>query len=432
MIEEFSFGNFRSFKDIQTLNMTAAKIKSKDSRLDEKNLIHISDQLNLLKSKAIYGANASGKSNVVKAFSAFVSVVKNSLKDDEILKKKIEPFLLSAGMEKEPSFFQLIFRYDGLKYRYGFEATDSGIVSEWLFATKKREIPYFIRENDRIIKFDRTNLSYLESLFPSLISGDNMQMLNETALFLSFIKSVFPKGPLTDIYNEITSIMIVKGLYSKGLYDFAHKHFQLDEVAEFSNSLLQESDTGIMEVQSMHLYDDIDNQRDTKRNVKDIKDRIIVSFKQKFDKNRKRSEDEEVFDFEYQESEGTKKIFMLSPLLYYALKYGRTLVVDEFDASLHPILTQKIIELFNSDTNKQAQLIFVTHNTHILAANVLRRDQIDFVEKDSYGVSHLYTLVQFKGGRNTDSFEKNYIQGKYGAVPFLGDYEDLVKAEIDA
>ncbi len=98
-------------------------------------------------------------------------------------------------------------------------------------------------------------------------------------------------------------------------------------------------------------------------------------------------------------------------------------------ARFHPLLTKKIVELYNSIENKKAQLIFTTHDTNLLSSDLLRRDQIDFIEKDKYGASHLYTLVEIKGVRNDASFEKDYIQGKYGAIPFLGDFTNLITFE---
>ena len=128
-----------------------------------------------------------------------------------------------------------------------------------------------------------------------------------------------------------------------------------------------------------------------------------------------------VFDFEKQESEGTQKIFALAGPLIDTLKNGRVLFVDEIDARLHPLLTIAIIRLFNSaaTNSKNAQLIFTTHDTNVLSADVLRRDQVWFTEKDRYGASLLYSLLEYKP-RNDSSLAKNYLQGRYGAIPVLG------------
>ena len=125
-------------------------------------------------------------------------------------------------------------------------------------------------------------------------------------------------------------------------------------------------------------------------------------------------------------------MFELSPFIIKALSNGETIVIDEFDARFHPLITKRIVELFNSTDNTKSQLIFVTHDTNLLSHELLRRDQIDFVEKDSCSESHLYTLVQFKGIRNNASFEKDYINGKYGAIPFLGNFNKLFKTGKNA
>jgi len=113
-------------------------------------------------------------------------------------------------------------------------------------------------------------------------------------------------------------------------------------------------------------------------------------------------------------------------MILQALNENSPLIIDEFDARFHPLLTKKIVELFNSDSNKGSQLIFATHDTNLLNAKLLRRDQICFVEKDKYGASHFYTLAEFKGVRNDASFEKDYIEGRYGAIPFLGDFNSVI------
>ena len=131
------------------------------------------------------------------------------------------------------------------------------------------------------------------------------------------------------------------------------------------------------------------------------------------------------FSFERYESEGTRKLFELSSYIYEAVKEGRPLVIDEFDARFHSLLTKRIVQLFNSEENKQTQFIFVTHDTSLLSSSFLRRDQIEFVEKDEAGASHLYSLAQINGIRAQASFEKDYRHGKYGAIPLIEDFSEL-------
>lgn len=423
MIEEFSFGNFKSFKDIQTLNMAAAKIKSSVKELDENNIIQ--SDLPLLKSKAIYGANASGKSNVVKALITFLRIVKRSVQDDSVL-NHVDSFQLSDETIDEPSFFQLIFRHEGIRYRYGFEADDQTIFSEWLFGTPNlREQPYFIRERQKIIEVNQTHFEEGNKLLELMGEQEENIIFRENSLFISTVSS-FGLGHLSKkIVNAISSITVISGLGDKSMYSIAGSALKDEDMKLKIIGLLKDADFGINDLDTIELAKDNlpenveeEIQSDTK-NKKASK--IIISIRDKYDKDNKRS-DIQVFSFATQESEGTKKMFELSPFIFNTLERGTPLIVDELDARFHPNLTRKIVELFNSNKNSKSQLVFVTHDTNLLSADLLRRDQIDFVEKDKYGVSHLYSLVQFNGVRNNELFEKNYIRGKYGAIPFLGNF----------
>ncbi|MEA2028054.1 MAG: AAA family ATPase, partial [Campylobacterota bacterium] len=150
----------------------------------------------------------------------------------------------------------------------------------------------------------------------------------------------------------------------------------------------------------------------------------LETYHKKFDKNNQEI-GQVIFELDKEESKGTRKFFKMSAPILNTLKDGKILIIDELDASLHPMLTQFLIELFNDkEINKyNAQLIFATHDTNLLNKNIFRRDQIWLVEKDQYGVTDTYSLAQFKNVRKSEDFEKNYIQGKYGAIPYLGKFE---------
>lgn len=424
MIEEFNFGNFWSFKDEQTLNMTAAKIKSYHSSLDSKNVIDIDEKTSLIKSKAIYGANASGKSNIIKALVTFIRIVTSSVKDDKIL-NIIEPFKLSVDKIKEPTFFQLVFRIKNTKYRYGFETDENCIKSEWLFYTpNKREQTLFIREEQDIIE---VNDKHFEegSKFISLLDDDENTIFRTNSLFLTSLAS-FGFGKMSkSIIKAISSIIVINGLGHGGMYSTAGDALDDLNKKKFILDFLKNADTGINDIENIEITKDNlpeDADDDFKKEFK--KGNIVVSSRSQYDG--KKRVGNVPFILSGQESEGTIKMFELSPFIYNTLNEGRTLIIDEFDSRFHPLLTKKIVELFNSESNKNSQLIFTTHDTNLLSSEILRRDQIDFVEKDKYGASHLYTLVEIKGVRNNASFEKDYIQGKYGAIPFLGNFLSLL------
>lgn len=428
MIEEFSFGNFWSFKDIQTLNMTAAKIKSKDALLDTNNVFSVNKDLSLIKSKAIYGANASGKSNIVKALVTFLRIIEDSAKEEKVL-SLIDSFRLSTETISQPTFFQLIFRVGKTRYRYGFEADDKSIKSEWLFSTPSiREQPLFIREKNEIVEINQTHFKE-GVLYQKLLKNSKDQVFTDTSLFLTHLNSIGFAKLSQEIFKTITSISIVSGLGHQGMYGIAGESLNDAIKKKFILDFIKKADTGIddletIEITNENLPDNVEEE--VKQNLK--KGKIIVSSRALFDSNFKAVGKRE-FSFGNQESEGTKKMFELSPFIYRSLKDGVPLVIDEFDSRFHPLLTKKIVELYNSPENKKAQLIFITHDTNLLSHELLRRDQIDFVEKDKYGASHLYTLVEIKGVRNDASFEKDYIQGRYGAIPFLGDFTNLISFE---
>lgn len=429
MIEEFSFGNFWSFKEVQTLNLTATKMKSDNGLIDTKNVFSVKKDLDLLKSKAIYGANASGKSNVIRALVTFIRIIKDSVKEDKAL-SLIDSFQLSTETIGKPTFFQLIFRIEKTRYRYGFEADEESIKSEWLFSTPKiREQPLFIRENNKIIELNQTHFEE-GNKFISLMDGDTEgQIFRSNSLFLSSLAS-FGFGKLSkQIIKSVSSISIISGLGHRGMYGIAGDSLMDSVKKKFILDFLQKADLGIDDLETVELTSDElpDNlEEDVKKDLK--KGRVIVSSRTIYDAELK-SDGKRNFSFGLQESEGTRKMFELSPFIYRSLKEGTTLVIDEFDSRFHPLLTKKIVELYNSFENKNAQLIFTTHDTNLLSSELLRRDQIDFVEKDRYGASHLYTLVEIKGVRNNASFEKDYIQGKYGAIPFLGNFSNLITFE---
>jgi len=424
MIQEFSFGNFRSFKDIETLDLKAAALKPSKKSLNITNLTKMSEQDSILKSKVIYGANGSGKSNIVLALKNFRDFIFKSVQEDffEIW----DPNLLVNFTFESPIYFQIVFYIDDKRYRYGFTYNVKKILSEWLFCkSNKREEPYFIREDGYIKELNHASFpegSKIYSIYEDF-KNENEEALKGNRLFLSNISSFGFAKISQSILKYIDSIQIAKGL--KGEIDFSDVKNKLrsnKELFIFANKILSLADTGNKEIKFLNSsfeeieeYDNVHNDNS-----------FLMTLKNKFGSTG------EIMDtvrmpFDNTESEGTKKLFELSPLIFESLQKGTPLIIDEFDARLHPLLSKKLIELYNSEANKHAQLIFVTHDTNLLSNQIFRRDQIDFVEKDKFGASHIYSLSDIKGVRNTASFEDDYIAGKYGAIPFLGDFNKLLK-----
>lgn len=417
MFIDFTVENYRSIKEMQTLSMSAANIISKYKEIDKENVFNYSTKLPILKSKAIYGANASGKSNLIRALVSFISIVANSVKDDKILNSRIEKFGLSTETETKPTYFQLSFILNKVYYRYGFEATNKDIKSEWLFGSPgKKEVPFFTREG--------TNINVNEKQFKEgskisdLYSQPENDIARSNSLFITAVKS-FSGGIAREIVDYLSSYIIISGLSDFQLHKIAEDSLGDEEKRIKIAELLKMADIGIDDISRIEYQ----SNKEIEKNDKKF---LTVTRHKKYDKNLKQA-GTVTFYMILNESEGSRKMFEVSPLILDALNENRVLVMDEFDARFHPLLTRKIVELFNSNSNKGSQFVFATHDTNLLNPKLLRRDQICFVEKDKYGASHFYSLVDFKGIRNDASFEKDYISGKYGAIPFLGDFNAVIE-----
>jgi hypothetical protein len=399
--------------------MYAANKISRNQELEETHLISINDKLSLLKTKALYGANASGKSNIFKALSSFVAVVVRSVRDEKVLSTVIEPFRLNTEALLQPTFFQLTFIYNDIRYRYGFEATREKIVSEWLYGSPgKREVMFFERD-DQDIRVNANQFAEAVKVI-DLYKQSNNDIARPNALFLTAVRS-FNEGLAKEIVDYISSYIIISGISDYQLHLMAEQSAGEERMREKMLQLLRLADVGIEDI--------VREEQEIQSATGTVRKQYFIYAQRKGVNHRSGKEIPVKFSMFSQESEGTKKIFELSPALITALEKDRVIVIDEFDARLHPLMSRKIIELFHSPQNKRAQLIIATHDTNFLSSRLLRRDQICFVERDFQGASHYYSLAEFKAVRNDASFEKDYIAGKYGAVPFLGDFNSIFEKD---
>ena len=417
MLLEFSVGNFRSIRDIESISFVASSVVSKNKEVDTTNVFQATDKLRVLKTLAIYGANASGKSNFIKALNIFSYFIKGSLTDSDAIETLNQFYLLSTETINKPTFFQAFFIIDGIVYRYGFEISEQEVVSEWLFGTpKSREICFFTREFQ---KLDINKKQFKEGYKLQHLLENGNPIFRKNALLISTLATFNGEisQKIQSLFNELT---IIVGLSDPMIRKSIDKRIHIDNhLLEQTLNMLKYADTGIDSL-IPHKYN-----KDIKKEQED-NSRILVSHKQ-FNAEFNAIERPILLDLDAHESEGTLKLYELSPFIYKALEQGTALIIDEFDARLHPRISKKIIEIFNDPrTNpKNAQLLVVTHDTNLLSANLFRRDQILFVEKDKYGASHLYSLAEFKGVRNDASFESNYLMGRYGAVPFLNNLNSV-------
>ncbi|MBD0823478.1 AAA family ATPase [Aestuariibaculum marinum] len=430
MILQFSIKNYRTFKEKAVLSLIASNY-DKDTRENENIAYNEKFGLRLLKNAVIYGANASGKSKLLDAFGFMRHYVltssKESQKGDEI---DVFPFRLNSATEKEPSEFEIIFIYKDTLYRYGFEVTRKKVISEWLYyKPKTKEIELFYREDN---KFDTHPRSFTKG--KTVIKEG---LVRDNALLLS-VAAQFNDKTSINVLDWFERLKTISGLNESGYRGFTmsktedpvHKAKILD--------LLKAADLGIRDINLQKL--DIDKL--PKDLPKELRDKIlremheekaefisdVLTTHKKYDING-RSIDNVNFSLDDDESSGTRKFFALTGPILDVIENGYTLVVDELDSKLHPNLVCKIVSLFNSKelNPKNAQLIFNTHDTNLLSAGLFRRDQIWFTDKNKFGEAKLYSLGDFKSDevKKNEPYEENYIRGKYGAIPFLGFFENL-------
>lgn len=433
MLIEFTVGNFRSFRDPQTLSLVAAPIKSKDPQLDKDTVINVVSNPNLLTSAAIYGANASGKSNLVQALAFMKRFVIHSPKETKATGGiRVEPFRLHAASVNQPSYFEIVFIEDGKRYRYGFEVTKERVLSEWLyFVPSIREARLFEREGDEITVGD-----YFKE-------GRDLELhTRPNALFLSVVAQ-FNGKKAQNLVAWFRRLGIISGVEDLGMMPFTLMQLMEGEYSQAIRDLICRLDLGIGDVQvekrvvssKPNLPDDMPEEiRQAFLTIMNASDTeyLINTVHTKYD-NDGNPVGQELLELDEHESEGTQKLFAMSGPLLDTLQDGDILVVDELDARLHPLITREIISLFNNkETNPNgAQLIFNTQDTNLLDNHLFRRDQIWFVEKDQQGASHLYSLAEFKV-RNDKDYERGYIQGRYGAVPYLSHIKTIVSGEYGA
>ena len=438
MFIEFQVANFRSFRDLQKFSMQASPLRTNDGGLEENNVFKSYD-LRLLKTKAIYGGNASGKSNFIKALSAFCHIVNKSVSEENFTQVIWENrFQLISDWDEEPVFFQLTFLHNEKVYRYGFQILRSKIVYEWLFAQKgNTEEECFMRSSNDFKISKEVFGGSGELMMEQALSGNN-ELFRTDSLFLT-AGALSANKLLTNLRNEIKNIGIIDGISDEVASEIGMFYLQKgsSEQKRALKNLISSADTGIEDLEMEEVEDDnvrkqfFDESPYSTGDIHNFKLRKLISFHSIYDENGHFKNKLRV-SFRQWESEGTAKLFGIGALILEKLHSGTTLAIDEFDARFHPNLTLKIVNLFNhKKTNPlNAQLIFVTHDTGLLRRAELRRDQICFVDKDKYGISTMKTLIEFTGVRKDASYEKEYLNGSYGAVPFLDEMDWLITQNL--
>lgn len=384
MILEVSLSNIFSIRDQVTLDMQAGNIQTASARALADNVFSCGDET-LLKSVGIIGANASGKSNVIKAIRVFLDIIKNSHNYNENTVFGVVPFKFYGYADRSSSFY-IRFLMEGTEYEYSFSVLKNEILTESLFSypNGRRSLVYQRDENSAVEKKDA--YTFQKSILRPM---DVVRNTSRKTLFLSRASQMdreipkkifrfFAEQIIVDFPNGVAvNQNLVQGMYKSRLLQ-----------------VLQEADSDIVDVK--------------------VQNGSVFTFH--------RNNPAIPFDFETEESDGTKALFRLMLGIMDALDNGRLLVVDEIESSLHTKLVEFIIDMFHK--SRSSQLLYTTHNTHLLNMHRVRRDQICFVNKNTDGSSDLYSLYDFKDFRDTMDLEKAYLQGRFDAVPYIFNQKD--------
>lgn len=404
MILEFSITNFLSFKDKVTFSMLA----NATNGLDDNYII--SNDRRVLKTNAIYGANASGKTNLFKILTIVISMLRSSNIVNINAKLPIVPFKFDKKTINKPSEFEIKFIVDDVRYVYGFIADTNKIHEEYLYYYPNgRETKIFDRTNTNDYSFPQKDEKLLNDIAAK--NAPNKFFI-ATATNWNYEKT---KSPYKFLSADINTFNNLGGLRDLALSEYLKNN---KELKDFALEFLKKADFNIEDYKVLET---------------DVPDDVLAAIPVFIKAGMNMKEKPKVFtaffkhkgsdvELSYEEeSMGTQIIFCFIPFIKDALNNKRVVVVDELDKSLHPYLVEMIVQMFNDpDINKNgAQLIFNTHDTNLLKLNILRRDQIWFAEKDDKnGISDLYPLSDFSV-RKTENVERGYMLGRYGAVPFI-------------
>ena len=403
MILEFCVSNFLSIKEELKVSFIATPLK--ESLSEDNDIFPLGDTgIALLRSAVIFGANASGKSNVLKALAFYKHFITDSFKYSQAGETiDVENFHLNATSINEPTTMEATFTDGEYIYRYGFEVNSQHVKAEWLYQRlcKKRakEVEIYYRESET------TSVHQKSPLIQEIVTK---QMVRDNALLLSTIAQ-FNEPKAVKIMRWLNDTQVLFCSEDDKLWEQAIRHLDDETMRRRIIEFARYADLGIEEITK------VDN-------------RLMSQHKQYDDEGKETNNVS--FTFNKNESEGTIKYFSLSYPIIDALDNGKRIIVDELDSKLHPLLVCKIIALFNSaKTNpKAAQLLFTAHDTFLLSAGLFRRDQIWFTQKDGIGATSSYSLAEYKV-RSTSPFEKDYLSGKYGATPIIGDMERIFNME---
>lgn len=426
MLIEFRFSNYRSFRDEAVLSMEATGLST-----FKKNLIQY-NSYRLLPGAAIYGKNGGGKSNVIRAFWLAVQFVKHAQRTQhENAFIPVSPFLLNDYSKNDVTTFEFTYVINGIKYIYGFSATKEKITKEYLYhAPKGQKAIVFVRDDKQ---YTFTEEKARRKLISEAVAANQLFFsvactMNDPACSNAmrwFREYVYFSRDYSDIPQQLLDYSNDKNMlraiseYAKaadvGIEDMQFE-INSEEVSD-EESLPDSIPEGIRSALTnfMHILSETANNSEVKLKMGEVTATA-------YHKGKKKSGESDLFSLELSdESDGTRKLMSIAPAIESVLRKGGILLVDELEREMHPMLVRYIVSKFqckNSNPNN-AQIIFTTHNTELMNEELMRKDQIYFVDKNNDdGASELYSISEFST-KTSENIQKGYLFGKYGAIPNL-------------
>ncbi|MBN1912123.1 MAG: ATP-binding protein [Pirellulales bacterium] len=419
MLIEFRVENHRSLRDEQVLTMEAGRVGDESDPRPRQVSGHSTP---LLTVAGLYGANASGKSNVLAALAFMLEAVLNSHRrwsPDRGVPR--DPF--AWGRRKaEPSTYEVEFLLDGVRYQYGFMASDEAFLEEWLYAWPRGKKQTWFERDGTAFKFGHQfkgenklleEITRPNALFLSVAAQNNHPLVSPVFVWFASIQKINLPDEQPPYRRSLPAEFQVAGLLARdssatvhSVRSFENKAFESPLLERFRD-LLSSADVGITDLRMEIAKTGDVPSRGVLLRHSNVSDDAWLPLKE--------------------ESHGTQVLFVIAIPILRAMETGTLLLVDEFERSLHPAIVHQIIDQFNDPVAnpKNAQVLFTTHDTNLLGTTLgepaLRRDQVWLTEKDSEGTTTLYPLTDYKP-RKAENLERGYLQGRYGAIPFLGDF----------
>lgn len=417
MILEIRISNFFSIKDEVIIDFRAANIKSANAKALKNNVFE-QDNSDVLKTLIIYGANASGKSNIIKAIRFCNAMVFESHNHNENTIYNFIPFKFE-NYNNKPSTYFIRFVLNDIEYEYSFSMTRTSIITESLYYYPKGRIKEIFTRNEKQGKTKKEKYTFTDIIKRPFDVAENT---SDKSLYISRA-SQMDRDLAKEIFNYFNKTFVLNylGFGISAIENITNLNKQqLIDALKIADSDIEEVKIKVLKKSGKNIHADLSSMTLKVEDV--VQDHLQI-------KTYHKTNPGVAFDFLTEESQGTIKLFFIMLTLLDVIKNNKVLLIDEIEESLHPKIIEYIFNLFRA--GEKAQLLCTTHNTQFLDLKKFRKDQIYFVNKSMSGASDLYSLYDFSDFRDTMDLEKAYMQGRFDAVPIVNDSFEQLKSLLN-